>query len=509
MSDLKSLLDNVKLNIQNNNYQLAIKDLEKILHMLKADYDSNINRIQSGKAFNKLLKVRKDLIAGNLTDESYDILKLEKPKTDDIDYNSTSNFFDSIDDEKQDQEIEESKDEKTKDKLKDLDHQAKNNNVDDDTEIELLNKSSEFAFNWNDIPTIKFEDIAGLEDVKEIVRLKVLLPLLHPELTTGYLNSGGGGVCLYGPPGTGKTMIAAAIANTINAKFCSVTPSDLLHQGAGNTEKAVKALFEQARSFKCAVIYFDEMDSIAPKSTKSTYARQLRSEFLAQLQGISAYTEKTKNILFLICATNKPWDIDSAFLRPGRFGTKVYVGLPDDDARKYIITHHFDKLSKIGEVEIDPNIDIDYIVDKTKMFNCADVTNLLSAVEEISMRRAYIDDENKKIIDKDFKTALNNISSSVQIDDIIKLDDWRRVNDVQIKQDDDSLVDEHDEIESDNPNENDEIPPTDNSNLSESDIIEENIENNDNNSSNDDIYSDESKNVTENIENDDNASDDK
>ena len=475
MSDLKNLLGKVKLNIQNNNYKLAISDLEKILHMLKADYDSNINKIQSGKAFNKLLKVRRDLIAGNLSDESYDILKLEKPKADDdIDYNSTSNFFDSIDDEKNDEDeakdepkVEESKDEKPNDKLKDLDHQTKNLDLDDDPSLESLAKASEFQFNWNDIPTTKFEDIAGLEDVKEIVRLKVLLPLKHPELTTGYLNSGGGGVCLYGPPGTGKTMIAAAIANTIHAKFCSVTPSDLLHQGAGNTEKAVKALFEQARSFKCAVIYFDEMDSIAPKSTKSTYARQLRSEFLAQLQGISAYTQKSKNILFLICATNKPWDIDSAFLRPGRFGTKVYVGLPDDDARRYIITHHFDKLSKIGEVEIDPDIDIDYIVKKTNMFNCADVTNLLSAVEEISMRRAFIEDDNKKIIDKDFKTALNNITSSVQIDDIKKLDEWKKINDIQIIQNDESNEsdDELDNLkendDSNNDNNLDDVKPND------------------------------------------------
>ena len=97
---------------------------------------------------------------------------------------------------------------------------------------------------------------------------------------------------IQGPPGTGKTMIAAAIANEIGAKFCSVKPSDLLNQGAGNTEKAVRSLFAQARSFPVAVIYFDEMDSISPKSTKSQYAKQLRSEFLAQLQPSFASLEQ-------------------------------------------------------------------------------------------------------------------------------------------------------------------------------------------------------------------------
>ena len=436
MGELKKLLDSVKKNISSNNYRLAQSELEKVLYILKADYDSGINKKQSGLAFNKLLKVRKELIDGTLTDVTYDILHLENPNSskadedlsDLVNNGSSSSLFDDIDDsESKISNIEEK--ESAEDKI--LNNESE--------------EQSEFQFNWNDLPSVKFEDIAGLEDVKEIVRVKVLLPLLHPEATKGYVTAGGGGVCLYGPPGTGKTMMAAAIANTIKAKFCSVTPSDLLHQGAGNTEKAVRALFQQARKFKCAVIYFDEMDSIAPKSTKSQYAKQLRSEFLAQLQGISSYGEKTGNILFLICATNKPWDIDSAFLRPGRFGTKVYVDLPDDDARRYIITHRLDKIKEIGQVDIADDIDLDYIVDKTNGFNCSDVTNLLSVVEELSMRRAFENEGDKKICNDDFRTALKSVNSSVQRDDIIKLKEWRRVNDVVI------IQDEEEETPTDNP----------------------------------------------------------
>ena len=180
---------------------------------------------------------------------------------------------------------------------------------------------SEFKFEWDNLPTITFDDVAGLEAVKEAVNIKVLLPLKNADAFKGYVKKSGGGLLLYGPPGTGKTMIAAAIANEIGAKFCSVKPSDLLHQGAGQSEKAIKALFQQARQFPCAVVYFDEMDSISPKNTRSQYAKQLRSEFLAQLQGIESYGEDTGNILFLIAATNKPWDIDSAFIRPGSRST--------------------------------------------------------------------------------------------------------------------------------------------------------------------------------------------
>ena len=98
------------------------------------------------------------------------------------------------------------------------------------------------------------------------------------------------------------------------------------------------------------------MDSISPKNTRSQYAKQLRSEFLAQLQGIESYGKDTGNILFLVAATNKPWDIDSAFIRPGRFGTRIYVGLPDSSARNYIIESRFAKIMEKGVVSVSADI---------------------------------------------------------------------------------------------------------------------------------------------------------
>lgn len=288
--------------------------------------------------------------------------------------------------------------------------------------------NTEFKFDWDSLPVINFEDIAGLDKVKEIVRVKVLLPLQHPEVFEGYERKSGGGLLLYGPPGTGKTMIAAAIANEIGAKFCSVKPSDLLNQGVGNTEKAVRSLFAQARSFPCSVIYFDEMDSISPKSTKSQYAKQLRSELLAQLQGIEAYGKQKGNILFLIAATNKPWDIDSAFVRPGRFGIRVYVGLPDDAARKYMLERRLNKIKEKAVVEIDDDINIDAIIEKTNGYNGSDMTNFIDRAEEISALRG-VETGIKTITQEDFDKALEQVSSSVQREDIEKLLEWKGEND--------------------------------------------------------------------------------
>ena len=300
-------------------------------------------------------------------------------------------------------------------------------------EEEILEKKveeeDEFKFDWDSLPNITFDDVAGLDDVKKEVKIKVLLPLENPNAFEGYQKKNGGGLLLYGPPGTGKTMIAAAIANEIGAKFCSVKPSDLLHQGAGNTERAVRSLFAQARKFPCAVIYFDEMDSIAQKDTRSSYSKQLRSELLAQLQGVESYGKDTGNILYLIAATNKPWDMDSAFLRPGRFGTRVYVGLPDDHARRYMVEMRLEKIQKAGIVHVDEDINVDEVVEKTKGFNGSDITNLLDKVEEFSIIRS-IETQLKTICQEDFIKAFEYVKSSVQVSDIEKLSEWSMANNI-------------------------------------------------------------------------------
>ena len=158
------------------------------------------------------------------------------------------------------------------------------------------------------------------------------------------------------------------------------------------------------------------------------YARQLRSEFLSQLQGIESYGKDNGHILFLISATNKPWDVDSAFLRPGRFGTKVYVGLPDAPARQYMIEKRLKKIAEKGVVEIRDGIDVETIVEQTNGFNGSDISNLLDHIEEISIIRG-VECGEKYICTEDFDRALQDVSSSVQSDDIRNLMEWKVAND--------------------------------------------------------------------------------
>ena len=288
-------------------------------------------------------------------------------------------------------------------------------------------KNASYNFNWDALPAVSFDDVAGLEEVKRTVKTKVLLPLQNPQLFEGYTKKNGGGILLYGPPGTGKTMIAAAIAHEINAKFCSIGPSDLLTTGVGNSEKLIALLFKEARSFPCSVIFFDEFESLCPVSTYAQHARQIRSELLKQMQGLDSYESDNESILLLVGATNKPWDIDPAFVRPGRLGTKIYVDLPDEKARTYMIKKTLDKIKAVGSVTITNDIDIDNIVEKTEGYNGADVSNLIEKVQEISIIRAQNTDK-KIILNEDFVEALKQIKSSVQDNDIKKLEEWKQIN---------------------------------------------------------------------------------
>ena len=287
--------------------------------------------------------------------------------------------------------------------------------------------SSEYQFNWDTLPNISFDDVAGLADVKDAVIRKVLLPLSNPELYDGYVKKNGGGLLLYGPPGTGKTMIAAAIAHEIRVKFCSIGVSDLVLGGSGKSEKAITKLFQEARSFKCAVIFFDEIESICPVSTRAQHAKQIRSELLRQIQGLDAYGKEDGRILFLIAATNKPWEIDPAFVRPGRFGTRIYVGLPDAPARRYMVESRLNKIKAAGIVTIADDINIDSIVADTDGFNGADMGNLLDEVQEVSIMRSATG-EAKIITQSDFKSVLSRLTSSVQKKDLEKLEEWREEN---------------------------------------------------------------------------------
>lgn len=274
------------------------------------------------------------------------------------------------------------------------------------------------------VPDISFDDVVGLHEVKKAVREKIIEPRKHPELYDKYKIERGGGILMYGPPGTGKTMIAKAIAHEAEAEFFSLRCSDLVSRYFGGTEQNLGALFTAARSKKNALIFFDEFDAIAANRDKnnSTVMRRVVPELLTQLQGVNDDNNKNGSSLLIVAATNVPWMLDNAFMRPGRFDERIYVGLPDEDARRGIIERN------LRGIPCREAIDYAFLVEHTNGFNCADIVQLVKKAKTFPLERERKGFKDEGLTMEDFARALETTRSSVMRSDIEKMMKWRETN---------------------------------------------------------------------------------
>ncbi|MET7999641.1 ATP-binding protein [Nonomuraea glycinis] len=181
-----------------------------------------------------------------------------------------------------------------------------------------------------------FADVAGMEAVKEALRVKLLLPVQQPELFAAFGKRAGGGVLLYGPPGGGKTHLARAAAGELGASFVNVGLADILDMYIGSSERNLRSTFEMARRNRPCVLFFDEVDALAARRSdmRQAHNRQLVNQFLAELDGVD---QNANEGVLVLAATNAPWYIDVAFRRPGRFDQLVFVPPPDASARAAIL----------------------------------------------------------------------------------------------------------------------------------------------------------------------------
>ncbi|CAN0899019.1 Peroxisome biogenesis protein 6 [Linum grandiflorum] len=198
-----------------------------------------------------------------------------------------------------------------------------------DKALNRSKKRNASALGTPKVPNIKWEDVGGLEDVKKSILDTVQLPLLHKDLFSSGLRKRSG-VLLYGPPGTGKTLLAKAVATECSLNFLSVKGPELINMYIGESEKNVRDIFQKARSARPCVIFFDELDSLAPARGASGDSGgvmdRVVSQMLAEIDGLSDSTQD----LFIIGASNRPDLIDPALLRPGRFDKLLYVGVNSD-----------------------------------------------------------------------------------------------------------------------------------------------------------------------------------
>ena len=254
-------------------------------------------------------------------------------------------------------------------------------------------------------PDITFDDIAGMEDAKRIINEMVLYPMQSPEKARALGLNPGGGVLLFGPPGTGKTMLGKAIAGALDAPFYYASGADLRSKWYGESEQRLSQLLTAAKSQKVAVVFLDEIESLLPKRSEESHSADNRvvTQFLADLGGF----KDSKNLLLVLGATNKPWSIDEAVFRTGRFDEKVYIGPPDLPAREKILELNL-KGAHIAE-----GLDFHSIAEGMDGASGSDVAAVVSAAKRAALGRAIHDDADPVLTADDFTEARKRIPLSI------------------------------------------------------------------------------------------------
>ena len=274
-------------------------------------------------------------------------------------------------------------------------------------------------------PKVNWEDIAGLENVKQALREAIVLPIAKPELFTGARRPWSG-ILLFGPPGCGKTLLAKAAATECSATFFSASSADLLSKWLGESEKLISSLFKVARLKAPSLIFMDEIDSIATKrgeGSESGGERRVKTQLLSEIQGLKSTHDKP---LLVLGATNRPWDIDNAML--SRFEKRVHVPLPDMKARAGIFKIHTEGVNTALTDE-------DYIelAVRTEGYSGRDIANICREVIMLPIRELDMSgllessDKEVNVRDislKDFKKTLKKVKPMTNKALMKQYNDW-------------------------------------------------------------------------------------
>ncbi|HET7420820.1 MAG TPA: tetratricopeptide repeat protein [Candidatus Dormibacteraeota bacterium] len=257
-----------------------------------------------------------------------------------------------------------------------------------------------------EVSGVTLADVGGMEDVKRRLHVALIGPIRNPELREAYRKSLRGGLMLYGPPGCGKTFIARATAGELGAKFLAVGLAEVLDMWLGQSERHVQEIFNVARRNAPCVVFLDELDAIGQKRSNlrsSPSQRGVVNQLLSEMDGFAGGNEG----VFVLGATNHPWDVDSALLRPGRFDRVALVLPPDRPAREAIIAH------SIRERPVE-NIDVAWLAQHTEQFSGADLVHLCETATEQAMEESLMTGRVRNIGMNDFRAALKEVKPSTR-----------------------------------------------------------------------------------------------
>ncbi|MGH7215469.1 MAG: ATP-binding protein, partial [Tepidisphaeraceae bacterium] len=269
-------------------------------------------------------------------------------------------------------------------------------------------------------PNLRFDDVAGLDDVKEDIRLKMLYPLAHPELAEKFGIEPGGGILLYGPPGTGKTMLAKATAGEIDATFFRVSPAELLSKWVGEAEQNIKKLFDAAATEERSIIFIDEIEALVParRDEGSSVMQRVVPQIL---QGMEGFDKKNGRPILFMGATNVPWQLDPAVLRPGRFDEKVYIPLPDLPARRKMLDIYLSKRPVADDV------DLDLLATRLDGYSGADIKYLCDRGATLPFLRSVATGQEGEITQEILADVIADTPPSVTAEVLARFEQWARV----------------------------------------------------------------------------------
>lgn len=275
-------------------------------------------------------------------------------------------------------------------------------------ELSLFKEFSEFILKYSGgvdeskKPDMTFEDVANLEKVKDELRKRVVYPIKNPELAEKIGIEKSVGILLYGPPGCGKTYIAKAIVGECNATFFNVHITDILSKESGEPEKIIQEIFERAEKNAPAIIFIDEIDALLGRRDLDREEKRILAQFLIEMDGF----EKKKGI-FVIAATNVPWEIDPALRRAGRFTSQIFVQPPNFEARVKL----FEMFLK--DKKISKDVDIEKLAELTDGYASSDIKAICNLAFDISLEEVVNTGVGGEIRQSDLINAISKQKSSL------------------------------------------------------------------------------------------------
>jgi transitional endoplasmic reticulum ATPase len=271
-----------------------------------------------------------------------------------------------------------------------------------------------------EVPTVHWDEIGGLESVKQELREAVEWPIKQPEIFKRLGIRPPKGILLYGPPGCGKTLLARAVATESEANFITIKGPEVFSKWVGESEKAIREVFRKARMAAPAIIFLDEIDSLAPRRglgyADSGVTERVISQLLTEMDGITTLED-----VVVIAATNRPDIVDQAVLRPGRFDRLIYVPEPDEKGRLQIFKIY------TKNMPLAKDVNLEQLASMTKYYSGADIE---AVCREAAMHALRRDINAKEVNMQDFEEALKRIGPSITPD----MEKWYRSFMQQLRQ---------------------------------------------------------------------------